>query len=55
MLKRCMVAVALMVVLALPARLQQPVHAETCIMSVVCNVTPTESSCVHMKVCFGGG
>lgn len=56
MLKCCMVLVALTAVLALPAGMQQPVHAqETCIMTVVCNVSPTESSCVHMKVCFGGG
>lgn len=40
-----------------PVGVHEPVRAqsETCIMSVVCNVTPTESICVHTKVCFGGG
>lgn len=56
MLKRCLVACLLVVGLALPAGVQQPVQAqEMCIMVVACSVTPDESICIHVKICFGGG
>ena len=58
MLKCCLASFLVAAALVLSwVGVQQPVRAqeETCIMTVVCNVTPTESTCVHMKVCFGGG
>lgn len=59
MLKRCLACFLLAAALVLSSvGVRQPVRAqgETCIMSVVCNVTPAEGwKCVHTRVCFGGG
>lgn len=53
MLKRFLAACLFVAGLAIPTGVQQPVHAEECFMAVVCNVTPTDSECSYMFVCFG--